>query len=243
MENLDLSSALICVAESLAKTKADELAVKKGLSVPKEQYIETEKSIILGSLQHSWDTVAKQVEKGQEALERHLLLLPAEERGKVKKELGRAAAELKKMGTNLSLDSEPLQKKLGLHNSTLLVVYEVGYQCFKDKEFDEAFALFLTLTLLNSRVVDYWIALGSTQRALHSEKAALYSFSLVSLLDPSNTLSRIHCIEIYLHLQKPKDALEELEAFSEIIEEKKLDSLKPQWKLLKEKIDSNLKGK
>lgn len=238
MDESNISSALMTVATSLAQEHADEHAVKNTLSVPKEQFIETEKNIILGSLKNTWKTVLDRMGKGQKALEEHLVLLSPTEKAQIKSELDAAAKKLEEKGMSPSLDVPSLQEELSIRNSTLLHIYKAGYECFQHQKLDEAFALFLTLTLLNSKVVDYWMALGTVQRALHSERAALYSFSLVSLLDLNNTLSRMHSAEIYLHLQEGEDALAELEALSEIIEEKKLDSLKPQLARLQEKAYS-----
>lgn len=234
------TSFLDVIAQDLATAKADQVEVKHGALKSKQEYIQEEKTLLLRALQNNWTQVIERMERGRKALENYVDTLSSIEKVSIQEELECVIKKLPSIDPKSSLDIS-LQQQLGIKNSTLLLIYKVGYQCFQEKNFEEASALFLTLVLFNPRVVDYWLALGTTQRALHTEKAALYSFSLVSLLDPGNISSRIHSIDIYLHMGKPGDAQSELDALKEIIKEKQLDALLPQLQILESKIRKHQK--
>ena len=230
-------SELASIAEGIVNELADELEVKRPLPVSRKLYVEGKTLILAKTLQEEYKKVLLQMSRVGEVLDDELTRLPEIERESYSKELS-LAMEMLKSG----IDSDDLEKAgslqslLKLRNETLLWIYRLGAQRFEEKKFDEALSFFMVLVALNSRVCDYWIALGTTQQALLLDADALISFSLAAVLDPEYAMPKCHSAEIYLRLGRFDEASLEIEALAEIIQKKNLDSLKSYLECLQNKL-------
>ncbi len=201
--------------------------------MPREKYVKQKILGLIHDLEENHKKILDSMTQARKTLLVDLKNLPDIEKEHHAKEL---LIAMDKLSHNIEIEqitaATSWQKFLGLSNETLIWIYKLGFQFFENKNNEEAFPLFLMLTLLNPFVADYWIALGFVQKGLSLEVVALDSFSLAALLNPDNPTPRYQNAEIHLHLGQFDKALLELESLAEIIEKQKLDSLKPEFELL-----------
>ncbi len=241
METVDVFSSL---AELLAEMQADELEVKHGLLVPRNQYIEEKIGSIKQELEGHYAKILRSMSSIAVILKKELELLPQIVKEHHAKELSFAMQRLivcKKNPEELAkeekvLEANTWQDFFNLSDETLLWIYKIGYRYHEERKTEEARALFQLLVMLNSQVSDYWVALGFTERQLSLESVALTSFAMAIILNPENPIPRYQSAELYFHLGQFEDALLELDVLSEIIAKEKLDFLKSDVELLRSKV-------
>ncbi|MES2199658.1 MAG: tetratricopeptide repeat protein [Chlamydiota bacterium] len=221
------------LAKVIANRQADELAVKGQLTIERGLFVEQKMATIVEALNDENTKIRKSLIKANQLLMEDLELLP-----NVEKELRTQELSVMTDKLNQVVDPDQLvaagswQNFLNLSNETLLWIYNLGYRCFEEKKYKEASSLFLILTLLNPLVCDYWVALGFAQRGLLLDASALNSFVTATTLNPDNPAARYQAADIYLQLKQPTEAIEELEALLKIIEDQRLDVLRPCTELL-----------
>ena len=234
---MNLMPFLEKLADLAADYKADLFLAEGVGQMTREQCIALQKGEVTAALQKACTTLNSRIAKGHLALMTALHQVDEKERGLLQTELDNACQNLRHVDANEKrLLDESLQDICGVSVKTMLWIYKVGYQSFQEKKFETAIALFLILVLLNAHVSDYWTALACAERAVHDELGALLAFSMASILDQDNTMSRIQSADIYLVLHRKEDASAELDALEEIIERKHLDDLRPQLALLRAQI-------
>ncbi len=220
------------VAVAVAEAKADELEVKQGLPMNREEYIKIEAKAIQESMFFEYEKLCDHMEKSSAVLEEALQKLPPVEKEKMRDDLVSAWSKLGTIDEDSALQKDSLQAFLGLSNQVLLWIYQVAHNSFKENRHEEAQDLFFILVLLNPMVRDYWVALGYAYQARDLQERALESFSLASLLDPEHAVSRYQSAKIYLSQGEFHDALAELEVLEEIIHKQHLDFLRPHFETL-----------
>ncbi len=224
-----INSTFTELAKLIAESQADELEQKQQLPMPRDSYIKQKMTALIFEFEQENKKLLHYMEKARQILVENINFLPLIEQEHHAKELLTAMIKL-----NDSIEIEQVitagswQNFLGFTNETIFWIYSLGYKFFEEKNYEDALSLFLMLTLLNPTVSDNWIALGFAQKNLSLETQALYSLSIASMVNPNNPTSRYQSAEIYLHLNDFDKALIELEALSKIINNQKLDSLKPE---------------
>ncbi len=232
------------LAELLAIQKADELEARKGLLVPKDQYIKDHIPSIEEELNTHFTKLEQRFKKAGHLLQKALHLLSPAEKAPYEKDLLHGLNIIQLLGTNPSaienkmtlFTANTYQEFLGISNETLLWIYSIGHTFIEEKKGQEAYAIFHMLISFNSLISDYWIALGFAQNLLKEDLDALNSFSMASLLNPESPISRYQSAKIYLHLNQYDDALAEIEALEEIIKSLNLDQLKASTQTIKNQI-------
>jgi tetratricopeptide (TPR) repeat protein len=209
-------------ATIIANVHADELEVKNGLAIKREDHVEAESARILASLKEENEKLLNQVKASTAILVEELRLLPAKEQASIGKEFKGAMEKLDGYGGTIPLSETSLQESLGLSDKTLLWIYSIGHKHFQNGENEESGSIFSLLIMLNPMVYDYWMAFGFVQEALEDLEKAIHAFSFASLLDPAGPSSRYKSAEVYVKLELFEDALVELEVLEEIIVANKL---------------------
>ena len=227
------------LAELIAESQADELAVKQRLMMPREKYIEQKTQGLIHDLEKEHKKTLSYMDQARNILLEEIRQLPLAEQEHHAKDILIAVDKLSK---NIELDqvekAGSYQQLLGFSNETMLWIYQLGSKFFGEKHYEKALSLFLMLTLLNPLICEHWTCLGFTQKNLSLEPSALLSFSTAALLSPENPTPRLQGAEIHLHLGDFDKALIELEALREIIESQNLSSLKPQLELMMNKAQN-----
>lgn len=232
------------LAELLITEQADELEVKKGLLVSKEQYIKDHIPPLEEALDKHFKKIEDRFKKAGELIQKALHLLSPAEKAPYEKDILHGLKTINLLATDPSAIEDKMtlfaantfQEFLGISNETLLWIYSIGYRFIEEKKGEEAYAIFHMLVSFNSLISDYWVALGFAQKLVKEEVDALNSFSMASLLNPENPISRYQSAKLYLNMNQLDDALAEIEALEEIIESQNLTQLKDSTQTLKNQI-------
>ncbi|MES2198895.1 MAG: tetratricopeptide repeat protein [Chlamydiota bacterium] len=243
---MSLSDEFARIAEFLANAQADELEIKKGLMTPRSKYVEEKSASIKQEMEEQYAKMLRRMSSVGVILEQELNQLPQIEKDHHMGEISFAMKRLlqcKASPDELAKETKLLEANiwqdfLAFSDETLLWIYKIGYRYSEEKKSEEAKALFQLLVMLNPQVSDYWVALGFVERQLSEETEALDAFSMASILNPENPVSRYQSAEIYLQRGELEDALVELDVLAEIIEKSKLDSLRSELEQLRSKVRS-----
>ncbi len=238
----ELTSSFKACAEILAKDQADELSVKQGSLFARDPYIKRKTAALLAQFVENFKKSKKVFSLAGTLLQEQLVHAPEKEA--ITQEISHVMEilpileneeELKKQ-EELSATAVN-QELLGLSDATLLWMYQVGNQFFKEKNFENAYAIFRLLVQLNPLVCDYWIAFALAQVNQNEPSEALDSFAAAIILDRDQPTPRYQSAMLYLQLGQKEDALAELEVLEEIIQAKQLEGLKPALAELKKQIE------
>jgi type III secretion system low calcium response chaperone LcrH/SycD len=131
----------------------------------------------------------------------HLVMEEDAENMTINTEKIRKATEGDQHGFLVSLSDE-----LGISESSLNNFYQVGYQFFQQDKYEEARCVFQFLASLNPCSHELWIALGMSHQKLSDWFSAVYSYSMASLMNPSNPISYIHSAECFIASKDKKNA-------------------------------------
>lgn len=187
--------------------------------LPKEAYLKQQENTILETIDNQLLWVSESFQLATSVLKKNLSNLPVHRKEEIEDEMEKAFdGLLTYMENPVTGDiTDSLQSRIGLSNETMLWMYHVGHDSFVNKKYDESQAVFFLLTILNALVSDYWTALGMSQRYIHKEEEALYSFAMASILNPDKPLPRYHSADIYCDLGQIEDARAELDELSRIV--------------------------
>jgi hypothetical protein len=229
----------------LAIEQTQELEVKHGLMEEKELHIKNQAAIFEKELAAHFQKVGERFTRAGKILQENLAFVLPEEKALYEKDLSCAFNTIAKLGVDANgledrkalFTANTLQEFLRISDESLLWIYSVGYNLFKEKCVEDAYAIFHLLLSLNSTTCDYWIAMGFTQLEKSEDMQALHSFATASLLDEKNPISRYQSAVIYLRLNQLEDALEEIKALEEIVAIQNLDNLKSSVVSLKSQIE------
>lgn len=234
------------LAELMVHQQADELAVEGKLLESREQYVKNHVTVLTEQLYAHSKKMEKRFKSAGALLKAELDLIPAAEKAIYEKDLSQAMDLLTKLGENpeaidkkeIRMAANTYQEFLGLSNNTLLWIYSIGHKLFEERKGEEAYGIFQLLVSLNSLVSDYWVALGFVQHFVKEQQESLNSFSMASILNPENPISRYQSAKIYLELSQFDDARVELEVLEKIITTQPLEHLKPSLVSLKNQLNS-----
>jgi tetratricopeptide (TPR) repeat protein len=207
---------------------------------PESAFIQRKKDTLLDSLSEMIRAQRDTFVKAGAVLHEKLPSLPGEERDLIKKELEKAQEMTHSLYKNEKVKIDPLdtpQIAFGFSQATLTWIYQIGYECFKDKQYEEALSLFKTLTSFSPFVLDYKIAEGMTLKALRLNEEALFCFSIAATLDPSHPIPRYNSAELYLETNQIADAEAELQVLENILQSGKREDLKPAILALRKKLE------
>lgn len=236
MSLIDKKTSIKELSRALACARAEELEVKNGLLIPKDQYIENVMDSIEAIFTTEYEKILDQMREAYHLLQHEIQRLPLLEKDLYNKEITLAREKLRNtMDLQDLADTSYLQQFLGFSDKTLLWIYQVEFNYLEQEKFKEALAIFSLLPLLNPFICDYWIALGFAQKANTLDAEAICSFSFASILNPKNPVSRYRSAELYIKLGRFDDALVELEVLSEIIHTEKLHFLRSNLETLQSK--------
>jgi tetratricopeptide (TPR) repeat protein len=227
-----ITKCLTKVALQVAEAKADEIEVRQGLPINRDEYVKNEALAVKDEMLAGYKQLQSQMRNTSIFLQEELQKLPVVEKNRLEEELKEAVSVLSGGDTEGVLQKESLQAFLSLSNPTLLWMYQLARECFEEEKHQEAQDIFFLLVLLNPMVRDYWMALGFAYEARCLYDNALEAFSFASLLDPEHAPSRYQSASVYLLQGEFEDALAELEVLDEIIDKQNLTFLRPQYELL-----------
>jgi hypothetical protein len=238
-----LHVALEPFAEEMAKRAVEELEVKGSLLQPKATYREQKKEEIIQVIDQELAKIESNLYEASSLLKENLIHLPEVEKKRIEKEMGEGASlahkilqTFKEKNIEGFKEDDTFQSLLHLSDETILWMYQVGYNYFETLAFDKALMIFQFLNVLNPLISDYWLATGLTQRRLQQDPAAVYSFSMASLMNPDNPYPHYHSAEIHLNLKHTQEAASEISLLENIIEAQKLADLKPSLEALKQAL-------
>jgi len=202
------------LAKKLATCKAEELQVKNGLLTKKELYIQQHVDQLLQKICESWNEAEHMLCQALTLLEEKISLSStAQEEWK---QLHDKITKLFSEGLQIPEDAT-FASLLGISPHTLSWIYQVGFDAHKNTHRVEAESIFLLLTYLNPFIVEYWIALGITQKDQNKQDKAISSFAIASLIHPNHVSPHYHLATLFLQQQKIEQATEEVAILEQLI--------------------------
>lgn len=112
----------------------------------------------------------------------------------------------------------PYQVFFGITDSSLLVIYKVGYNYFQGDKWDDALDIFTFLMTLNPMVADFCTALGLCYQQKDQWQEALSYFTLASELNADNIASHVAAICCYQRFGNKEGARLHLEKIESIFD-------------------------
>lgn len=103
---------------------------------------------------------------------------------------------------------QTIQERAQISDSALQLVEEIAKKKFSEGEYAASKALFLFLTVLNSKRFDYWQSLGMTELELKEYENAIVAFENGWLIRQDVIANRLFLAECYIQLQEPQKASE-----------------------------------
>lgn len=127
---------------------------------------------------------------------------------------------------------QTIQERAQISDSALQLVEEIAKKKFSEGEYAASKALFLFLTVLNSKNFDYWQSLAMTELELKEYENAIVAFENGWLIRQDVIANRLFLAECYVKMQEPQKVSEL------IVEAKKLISDQGQEELWSEYISA-----
>lgn len=93
---------------------------------------------------------------------------------------------------------EPLSTQMKLSNDSLQALYRIASELFNDGSYPQATQVFVTLTILNPLIMDFWTGLGNAHYFSQKYMHALLSYNFAAKLEPDNPMHCLyaaHCLE------------------------------------------------
>lgn len=235
------------IALMLSIAQADELEAKKGLLMPRAEYIkrqtlelglelEKQQEEVQIRLQNAFFLLQAKIEKLSQVEKEKFLLELARAKEKIALITSQTLALQDKMETLSSCDT--LQEVFGFSYDMCTLIYDLGLNFFSRKLFVDSGSLFFLLIYLNNKVADYWSALAFTEKAQGKEFEALYCFATAILLNPSHAQARYNSAEIYLNRGELDDAFLELQELKELVKTDEEKDLKDAYQALYKKVQA-----
>jgi len=104
-----------------------------------------------------------------------------------------------------------IQEVIGFTNDEMHHFYEVGYQAFSRKAYEEAGNIFLFLTQLNPTISAFWSALGAAEEGCGEIADAAKAYIFAAELDDHTIASYLQAAKCYLILHQLDEAKKILE--------------------------------
>jgi hypothetical protein len=118
-----------------------------------------------------------------------------------------------------------LQESLGIADNFMQWLYSFGYRNYVEKNYNNAYAIFFLLTLINPSISSYRIALGFVYKELFKDSEALEAFAAAAFLDSKDPTPVYQIIELNLKCNDKEAAAKYIETLSQIVESEHLESL------------------
>ena len=208
-------------AREKALGKAQELQAFGRLMLPEELYVQQEVKGALQEFDKTLSSAKASLEKALQILAGELELLPSIEKEEIQKQFSRAFALFSSGDKQEELEEGKvsLQEICEIRDEVLLWIYHIGHQHFIARRYEESLSLFFLLTLLNSFVCDYWLALGLTQKECRQEEEALYSLTIASQLRPEDPSILLHIAELSHAMGHVEQSRQELQKAGDLLKQ------------------------
>lgn len=95
------------------------------------------------------------------------------------------------------------------------VLYELGFNLYRTKEFLHAESIFRKLVVMMPLEKTHWQGLASSMQMQNRFKDALTGWSMYAFIDPKSPLPHFHAAECLLSIEDYKDCLKALDALAE----------------------------
>jgi tetratricopeptide (TPR) repeat protein len=102
--------------------------------------------------------------------------------------------------------SQTIQERAQISDSSLQLVEEIAKKKFAEEDYISCRALYLFLTVMNSKNFDYWQALGITEQELKENENAVVAYENGWLIRQDVIANRLFLAECYVKLQEPQKA-------------------------------------
>ncbi len=229
------------VSDALAR-KSFDLQKKGGLE-SEQHYINRVKGSLTEELMVK--SLREEIAKGFDKLEHELPKKLSSSEWKIFQKQLRSGTLFHASGSSILVDlkknEDPnFQKILGISDQMMVHFYEIASECYQQKDYDSASAIFRILTFLSPMRYQIWLSLGIANQYRKHFDEALHAFAFSTLLNGKDPSCRFYAAKCYVQQNQYKDAKEELEAGLEIAEAiGKAD----QWKKFAEDIRYAIQGK
>jgi len=225
--------------EPIAEKIVESKLAKGGHIIDREKEIEKETKKIVHDLELERRNLTEDFNEGFQLISESLLnQLSNDELEKIANELINASRIMAENGgiiPQVNDDRETLQDSLKISDETMLAFYDIGFNSFEEKNFDNARKVFKIITFLNPFIYDYWVSLGTAEHRCQNYEQALVDYAFASLLDEHLPESHYYSSKVYFEMGDIEDAKIECEELEKIVYASHLES---EWK---KRIDNHKK--
>lgn len=110
-----------------------------------------------------------------------------------------------------------LQHVMGISEETMATLYDVGFRCYKAKEFIKAADVFFFMTMVDYLRHNVWISLGLSEQQNGHFELALTAYSMAILTNADNPIGYLQSAECSLALHNAEEAGQYLDLAKEAI--------------------------
>lgn len=106
---------------------------------------------------------------------------------------------------------KPHHEILGLSNETMKKFHQIALNLLSNKSYEEAFNVFLLLTVLNPYQSDFWLGLGEASQKLLDFDMAIDAFEMAAISHLENPIPYFYLAKCFFSLHDRENALNAIE--------------------------------